>query len=197
MIPVIGGEGLALLKCRYWLVDLVPLHRTTLRTILRRTVTRVGKSQMGMAMAVMVLRQFLVAQLHVLVVVDTVAGRPGFFKGVRGNLTLMEDTTRRRTDRGYLRVYCPNVLASLRVHVNARLDVALASEFRKLLVGLKAELADLLVVFGRREACRFDIQLGQGIWSAKNDRLRSVADRHSPCRRSARRSHCSQSLGRA
>ena len=64
-------------------------------------------------------------------------------------------------DRGYCHVDCLNVFASLHVHVDAQLDVALASEFLELLVHVEAELADFLV--GMRvvvrwcEARRLDI----------------------------------------
>ena len=110
VILVIGREGLPLLERRYRLIDLVPLHRT----ILRCTVTRAGDAQIGMAMAVMILRRLRVVQLHVLIIVDTVACRLDLIEVLLADPICVEDTT--GLDTGYLCVDCLNVFASLRVH---------------------------------------------------------------------------------
>ena len=79
VILVIGREGLPLLEHQYRLIDLVPLHRTIFRGI----CTCADDAQIGMAMAVMILRRLRVAQLHVLIIVDTVACCLDLIEGVR------------------------------------------------------------------------------------------------------------------
>ena len=69
VILVIGREGLPLLERWYWLIDLMPLHRT----IFRHTCTCADDTQIGMAMVVMILQQLQVVQLHVLIIASTVA----------------------------------------------------------------------------------------------------------------------------
>ena len=114
-----------------------------------------------MAVKILQKRRPRVAQQYVLLVVSTVACCLDLTEGVRLDPIRLEDTTGRRIDRGYLLVNRLNVFAILRVHVDARLDVALASEFLELLVRVEAELVDFLVgmrvVVGWREARRLDI----------------------------------------
>ena len=95
MIPVVGGEGLPLLERRYWLIDFVPLHRISNNSETYMHVCRVHAedAQIGMAIAVMILRRFRVARLHVLAVVDTVACRLDLIEGMSGDPMPMEDTT--------------------------------------------------------------------------------------------------------
>ena len=155
VILVIGREGLPLLKHQYQLIGLMPLHRT----IFRHTCTCADDAQIGMAMAVMILRWLRVVQLHVLIIVDTVACCLDLIKVLLADPTSVEDTT--GPDTGYLCVNCLNIFASLCVHIDAQLDVVLASEFLELLVHVEAELADFLVgmrvVVRWHEACQLDI----------------------------------------
>ena len=144
---LVDGESLPLFERWYVRIFFAPLPHTHV---------------IVMAVKILQKRRPRVAQQYVLLVVSTVARRLDLTEGVRLDVIRLEDTTGRRIDRGYLRVDCFNVFASLSVHVDARLDVALASEFLELLVRVEAELADFLVgmrvVVGWREARRLDTQ---------------------------------------
>ena len=85
------------------------------------------------------------AACTVLVVVNTVACCLDLIEGVLVDPVPMEDTAGLCVDKGYLHVDLLNVLASLHVRIDARLDLALASELFEVLVVVEAELADFLV----------------------------------------------------